>query len=317
MPALDTVTQGKARDAIGAEMRPYYQRRGYGDQWDQANYNYKMNIGPGTPTAALDAVGGTPIRGKPGLYEGGMDAQAAYGHLAGHTMSHEVLEPFVDPKSPYWLATAAQFVNSLGQGKQGPDSFRADTFGAKMGGISPEVLTQLTQAQGGGPLQPTMANLRAAEILGNNSSVPVERLGLANSIGSLAALTSLGAWLGHNYSEAGMPAGLLVPATLAAGHYALQSKSVTDAMAGRTTTTTPLVDALYQALPVAASAYGLDDPNNPNRSEQPANTPPPPSPLDQLKPNQFMPRPNALPQGAPAPNQFTPPNMNPPASYNF
>ena len=318
MPELDTVLQGKARDAVTDSMNSIYQQRGYGAQWAQANDFYKMNIGAGTPTAALDAVGGTPVKGKPGLYDGGMDAQAAYSFLKGHTMSHDELEPFVDANSPYWRGAAAQFVNSLGQGKQGADDFRADTFGSQMHAISPEVLSQLTQAQGGGPLQPTMANLRAAEVLGNNSSVPVSRMGLTNAIGSLAALSGFAAWLGHNYSEAGLPAGVAVPLTLAAGNYALHSKPVTDAMAGRTTST-PLVDAFYQALPIASSATNLDD-----RQAQPTDTPRPRSPLDQLnQPNQFLPPkpgappPTTLPPGAPAPNPFAPPNMNPPPVYNF
>jgi hypothetical protein len=209
----------------------------------------------------------------------------------------------------------------LGQGKQGPDDFRADQFGSQMSSISDPVLSQLTQAQHGGQLQPTRDNLRAAEILGNNSSVPVSRLGLTNAIGSLGALTGFAAWLGHHYSEAGLPAGVAVPLTLAATNYAIQSKPMTEAMAGRTTTT-PLTDALYQGIPIAASAYGLDNPNDPNRQAQPTDTPRPRSPLDQLnQPNQFLPpkpgAPPAPPSGAPAPNPFLPPNMNPPATYNF
>ena len=281
MPALDTVSQGAARDAITNVVAPYYQRRGLGDAWQQANDFYKMNIGPGTVTDKLDQIGGTPVTGKPGIYQGGVDEQAAYRLLSTNTQSPSTLEPFVDANSPYWRSAAGQFIDQLGQGKQGEDDFRGDKFGSQMHAISPEVLSQLTQTPSGGPAQPATEDLRAAEVLGNNSSVPVSRHGLTNAVGSLAAVEALSTYLGHHFADAGIPAAIGVPAAMGGLSYAMQTKSMTDAMAGRQTDNTPLVNSLYTGIPFAAASQNLNNPDDPRN--QPI-APRPYSPLDQLNP---------------------------------
>ena len=73
MRGLDATAQGPARDAVTAAMQEPSTAPDLGPQFDAVNANYSRNIGPGTPTEILDAVGGKPIRGKPGLYNGGMD----------------------------------------------------------------------------------------------------------------------------------------------------------------------------------------------------------------------------------------------------
>ena len=284
MPALDTVSQGRLRDTITQAVTPVYQRRGLGKEWDEANEFYKMNIGEGTVTQKLDAVGGTPVVGKPGTYSGGMDEQAAYNLLSRHTQSPSVIEPFVEPTSPYWRAAASQFIDTLGQpkgGQQGAEDFRTDTFGKDMRSITPEVLTQLAQAPNGGNLQPTVDNLRAAQVLGENSSVPVSRHGLTNSIASLAALSAVSGGIGHFFDHIGAPGGALAgPAALLAINYGLQSKPMTDAMSGRGGPSTPIVDSLYQNIPIAAATQNLNNPDDPRN--QPV-APRPYSPLDQSR----------------------------------
>jgi len=301
MTAQNQQKIGPVYNTIDTAMQSVFNRLGYGTQYQQARDNYKNVIGPGTVTDALDAVGGAPVRGKPGIYEGGLNTAQAHQWLNERMQASGDIEPFVDPNSPYWRAMASQYVNTLGQGKQGAQDFRTDTFGKEMGDISPEVLSQLTQAQGGGPLQPTMANLRAAQELGNQSTVPISRHGLVGAAGAFAGVDAFMGWLGEHYANAGIPSAVAVPATMMAIGYGLQSKPMTDAMAGRGTNT-PLVDALYTGIPYAAASQNLNNPDDPRN--QPVYQPPPASPLDQLR-------------TPPPPPPPAPPNMNPPPTYNF
>jgi hypothetical protein len=298
MTKLDQNVSGPVYTAIDNTLQNTFNSVGYGPQYQQARDNYARVTGPGTVTDQLDAVGGKPVPGKPGIYDGGMSEQQAHDFLARNTQSPSALEPFVDASSPYWRATAAQFINSIGQTGQG-DDFRPDAFGKRMGQISEPVLTQLLQDQGGGTLQPSWSNLRAAQVLGDESSVPVSRHGLTNAIGSLAAVEGLSGWLGHHFADAGIPAAIGTPAVLAAIGYGMQSQPMADAMAGRGTNT-PLVDALYQGIPFAAASSNLNNPDDPRN--QPVIAPRPASPLDQLHP---------------APPPSPPVNMNPPPTYNF
>jgi hypothetical protein len=281
MPAINTVFEGPVRDAITNSMQSLMNQRGYGQEFQNANDNYRNNIGPGTPTEALDAVGGKPIPGKPGLYNGGMSEQQAYSFLKRNTQSPSKLEPFVDPNNPYWRATAAQFINSLGDTDQG--GFRADTYSKGAGKISDPVLTQLTQAPtgqgGGGPLQPATSLIRQAQDVGENSSVAVSRHGLTGAVGSSAALWWLANHVGEALSTMSVPRDLAIPASIYLLSKGLESKTMTDAMAGRATAT-PLVDALYAGYPTAATSLSLNNPDDPRLGY--SVTQRPPSPLDQL-----------------------------------
>jgi hypothetical protein len=274
MPALDTVSQGQVRDAITSTIRPVFDRAGYGTQFDQANENYARNIGPGTVTEALDQIGGRPIPGKPGLYEGGVDKEGAFNFLKSNMRSDDALEPFVDANNPYWRAAASQYINQIGGTGQ---DFRTDTFGKNVAAITPEVKTQLTQAPGGGARNAFQV-LNDAGLLGQNTSVPVSRHGLTNSIGSFAAVEAILGGLGEHFANAGIPAMAAIPVGMGLAR-ALESQPMTDAMAGRGTNT-PLVDALYQGMPYAAASYNLNNPDDPRN--QPQNAPRPPSILDQL-----------------------------------
>jgi hypothetical protein len=275
MPALDTVKQGQVRDAITGAIRPVYDRAGYGPQFDQANENYARNIGPGTVTEKLDQIGGTPVKGKPGIYEGGVDKESAFNFLKSNMRSDDALEPFVDASNPYWRAAASQYINQIGGTGQ---DFRTDTFGKNVGAITPEVQTQLTQAPGGGARNAFQV-LNDAGLLGQNTSVPVSRHGLTNSIGSFAAVEAILGGLGEHFANAGLPAMSAIPIGMGLSK-ALESQPMTDAMAGRGTNT-PLVDALYGGIPYAAASYNLNNPDDPRN--QPQNAPRPPSILDQLK----------------------------------
>ena len=300
---LDQRNLGAVYNAIDDKLQDTFSTLGYGPQYQAARDNYKMNVGPGTPTAALDEVGGTPVPGKPGVYEGGVNEQQAHDWLAARTQSPGDIEPFVDPNSPYWKMAISQFVSQLGQ--RG-DDFRTDNFAKDTADISPEVMSQLTQAQGGGPLQPTQANLRAAQELASQAQVPISRHGLVGAAGAFAGVDAFMGWLGEHFANAGIPTAVGVPATMLALGYGMQSKPMTDAMAGRGTNT-PLVDALYQGLPYAAASSNLNNPDDPRN--QPVVAPRQPSVLDQLYP------PNPPPPQTPPP--VPPPNMNPPATYNF
>jgi hypothetical protein len=269
IPALDTVSQGHVRDAITRTIRPVYDKAGYGPQYDQANENYARSIGPGTVTEALDTIGGVPVRGKPGLYEGGMNEQQAHDFLKRNMRSASSLEPFVDPNSPYWRAAASQYISQIGGTGQ---DFRTDTFGNKVAAITPEVQTQLTQGPTGGA-RSALQMLNDAGLLGQNTSVPVSRHGLTNSIGTFAAVEALLGGLGEHFANAGVPAMAAIPVGMGLAR-ALESQPMTDAMAGRGTTT-PLVDALYQGMPYAAASYNLNNPDDPRN--QPQNAPRPPS----------------------------------------
>ena len=81
--------------------------------------NYASNIGPGTPTEILDAIGGKPIKGKPGLYQGGMDQGAAFNYLNSNLHSPGEIEPLVDPNNPNWRAAAAGYRRRPGFEKRG------------------------------------------------------------------------------------------------------------------------------------------------------------------------------------------------------
>lgn len=276
MASTDQRVHGPVAHAIDDVMQNNFNQLGYGTQYQQARDNYARNIGEGTPTEALDAVGGKPVSGKPGVYANAMTEQQAHDFLVRNTQSPSAIEPFVDPNNPYWRATASQFVSTLGNAPQG--DFRGDTFARKMEKISPEVLSQLTQSQGGGPLQPTMENLQAAQTLGAQSSVPPQRHGLTSSIGSFAATEAAISWLGEHFANMGVPASTALPVAMAVA-YGMQSKPVTSSMTGGST---PLTDALYTGFPVAATAQAL---NNPDDQNQPPNVRPP-SPVPTPPPQQ-------------------------------
>ena len=262
-------------------MQNVFSQRGLGREFQIANENYRNSIGPGTVTAALEEVGGKPVMGKPGIYEGGMTEKQAHDFLKRNTQSQSAIEPFVDPNNPYWRATAAQFINSLGETGQG--GFRADTYGKEARKISDPVLTQMTQAptgQGaGGPLQPATSLIRQAQDVGENSSVAVSRHGLTGAVGSSAALWWLANHVGEALSTMNVPRDFAIPASIYLLSKGLESQTMTDAMARRTTPT-PLVDALYAGYPAAATSLALNNPDDPNN--QPVYAPRPPSPLDQL-----------------------------------
>jgi hypothetical protein len=284
MPAINTVFEGPVRDAITGAMQNVFTQHGLGAEFQAANENYRNSIGPGTPTEALDAVGGKPAMGKPGIYEGGMGEGQAYQFLKRNVQSPSELEPFVDPNSPYWRATTAQFINSLGDTGQG--GFRADTYGKEARKISDPVLTQMTQAptgQGaGGPLQPATDLVRQAQDVGENSSVAVSRHGLTGAVGSSAALWWLANHVGEAMSTMNVPRDFAIPASIYLLSKGLESQPMTDAMAGRTTST-PLTDALYAGYPAAATSLSLNNPDDPLGFSLTAR---PPSPLDKLNPPQ-------------------------------
>ena len=271
MASTDQRISGPVYTAIDNVMQSNFDTLGYGPQYQQARDNYARVVGPGTVTEALDAVGGKPVPGKPGVYADSMTEQQAHDFLTRNTQSPSALEPFVDPNNPYWRATAAQFVSRLGNAPQG--DFRGDTFAKNMEQISPEVLSQLAQAPNGGMLQPTVDNLRAAQQLGQESTVPPRRHGLTSSIGSFAATEAAIHWLGDHFANMGLPADTALPVAMAVA-YGMQSKPVTDAMSG-TGGSTPLTDALYTGFPAAATSLALNNPNDP-RNQPP---PPPPSPV--------------------------------------
>ena len=271
MTGIDQRVHGQVYNAIDDVMQHNFNQLGYGTQYQQARDNYARVMGPGSVTEALDAVGGAPVRGKPGMYAHSMTEQQAHDFLQRSTQSPSALEPFVDPNNPYWRATAAQFVSRLGNAPQG--DFRGDTFAKQMEQISPEVLSQLAQAPNGGMLQPTVDNLRAAQQLGQESTVAPRRHGLTSSIGSFAATEAAIHWLGNHFANMGLPADTALPVAMAVA-YGMQSKPVVDAMSG-TGGSTPLTDALYTGFPTAAASLALNNPDDP-RNQPP---PPPPSPV--------------------------------------
>ena len=269
MRGLDATAQGPARDAVTTAMQNTFNQANLGPQFTAANTNYSRNIGPGTPTEILDSIGGKPIKGKPGLYQGGMDQGAAFAYLNSNLHSPSSLEPLVDPNNPNWRAAAAGFVGGLGS-KSG--EFRANDYGAQVGdgstgagpraGISDPVLEQLTRGQ------PDVAQtIRDAANLGRNAS-PIGHVGGGSVAGAI------GAEIGMDYFGGHLPPAVL-PLALTAAGFGAQSRPFTSAMASGST---PLTDALYT---VAPAAYSLNNPDDP--SNQPAYALRPPSPLDALK----------------------------------
>ena len=184
MRGLDATAQGPARDAVTAAMQNTFNQANLGPQFQAVNANYARNIGPGTPTEILDAVGGKPITGKPGLYQGGMDENSAYNYLNSNLHSPSSIEPLVDPSNPNWRAAAAGFVGGLGS-RSG--QFSAVDYGRQVGdgstgagpraGISEPVLEQLTRGQ------PDVAQtIRDAANLGRNAS-PIGHTGGGSASG--------------------------------------------------------------------------------------------------------------------------------------
>jgi hypothetical protein len=276
MRGLDATAQGPARDAVTAAMQNTFNQANLGPQFQVANNYYSNNIGPGTPTEILDKVGGTPIRGKPGLYQGGMDENSAFNYLNGNLQSPKSIEPLVDPNNPNWRAAAAGFIGSLGS-RSG--AFSAPDYGKQVGdgstgagpraGISDPVLEQLTRGQ------PDVARtIRDAANLGRNAS-PIGH----GSGGALAG--AVGVDIASDYFGGHLPPAVL-PIVLTAAGFGAQSRPFTSAMASGST---PLTDALY----TGAAAYNLDNPDDPRNQPPPGARPP--SPLDQLNPPATPPQP--------------------------
>jgi hypothetical protein len=272
MRGIDATAQGPARDAVTAAMQNTFNRAGLGPQFKAVNDNYSRNIGPGTPTATLDTIGGKPIRGKPGLYEGGMDEGGAFNYLNSNLQSPSSIEPLVDPSNPHWRAASSGFIGSLGA-RSG--QFSAVDYGRQVGdgssgaghraGISDPVLEQFTRGQ------PDVAKaIRDAANVGSNAS-PIGHAGPTSTTGLLGAEWLMDQ-LGGHFSPIVAP---LVAAGLGAG---AESRPFTSAMT-QTGGSTPLVDALYT---VAPTAYALNDPDDPRN--QPVTQSRPPSPLDKLNP---------------------------------
>jgi hypothetical protein len=269
MRGLDATAQGPARDAVTTAMQNTFNQANLGPQFTAANTNYSRNIGPGTPTEILDSIGGKQIRGKPGLYQGGMDEGAAFDYLHGNLHSPSSIEPLVDPNNPNWRAAAAGYVGGLGS-RSG--AFRANDYGVQVGdgstgagpraGISQPVLEQLTRGQ------PDVAQtIRDAANLGRNASP----IGHAGGDGVMGAI---GAEIGLDYLGGHLPPAVL-PLALTAAGFGAQSRPFTSAMAGGST---PLTDALYT---VAPAAYALNNPDDPSNQPPPGTRPP--SPLDTLR----------------------------------
>ena len=274
MRGIDATAQGPVRDAVTAAMQNTFNRVSpqLGAQFQAVNNNYSRNIGPGTPTDTLDAIGGKPIKGKPGLYEGGMDENGAFNYLNSNLQSPSSIEPLVDPANPYWRAASSGFLGSLGS-RSG--QFSAVDYGRQVGdgssgagpraGISDPVLEQLTRGQ------PDVARaIRDAANVGSNAS-PIGHGGPNTTTGLLGA-----EWL---MDQVGGHLSPFVASLAAAGLGAgAESRPFTRAMT-QTGGSTPLTDALYT---VAPAAYALNDPNDPRN--QPVYQPRPPSPLDTLNP---------------------------------
>jgi hypothetical protein len=319
-------------------MQPVYARFGQGPTFNNLNEEYKNAIGPGTITDKLEAVGGRAVMGKqaPGqeIYQGGMTEKQAHDFVLRNTQSPSAIEPFVTPNSPFWRGTSSQFLNMLGNVPQG--DFRSDTFSTRMGKISDDVLSQLTQTAGGATGQ-SFQDLRDAQTLGENTSVPVARHGLINSIGAFSTVEALMTYLAHHYANMGIPAAAAIPTAWALSR-GLQSKTVTDIMSGQSTPAS-LADVVYQAAPAAATSLSLNNPDN--QVAQPtqaphvwspldeASNPPPPVSASVAAPLAATSTPSAITAqiyaNQPRP-QLPPPvvptvpgaaNMNPPASYNF
>ena len=271
MRGLDATAQGPARDAATTAMQGAFARVGLGDQFNAVNTNYSRNIGPGTPTEILDSIGGKPIRGKPGLYEGGMDENSAFSYLNTNLQSPSSIEPLVDPNNPNWRAASSGFVSSLGS-RSG--QFNAVDYGRQVGaggagaglraGISDPVLEQLTRGQ------PDLAKtIRDAANVGSNAS-PSGHAGVGSTASILTGEYLMDQFGGH------LPAAAL-PAIMAVAGAGAESRPFTNAMTN-TGGSAPLVDALYT---VAPAAYNLNDPNDPRNQPQPGARPP--SPLDTLR----------------------------------
>ena len=282
MTGIDRTAAGPVYDAVDNAMQAAFNRLGYGPQYQAARDNYARSIGPGTVTDKLDAVGGTPVSGKPGIYEGGMNEGQAHGFLARNLQSPSALGPFVDATSPYWRATTSQFLDSLGQPQPG-GSFDPGAFSKGMGKISGPVLDQLTQ-------DPEIAaRLRNAQTLAGAVSPAAAPHGFGPTFGGLIGAEAGITWLGEHFANAGVPAAAVLPAIIGLS-MGMQSKPMTDAMAGQGTNT-PLVDALYTGIPYAAASQNLNNPDDPRN--QPVVAPRRLSPLDQLNnpPPQLPPQP--------------------------
>jgi hypothetical protein len=274
MRGIDATAQGPARDAVTGAMQNTFNRAGLGPQFQAVNDNYSRNIGPGTPTDTLDTIGGKPITGKPGLYNGGMNEKGAYNYLANSVQSPSNLEPLVDPSNPDWRAASSGFIATLGA-KNGP--FSAKDYGGQVGdgkqpgGISDDVLEQLTRGQ------PDQAQkIRDAATVGVNASTPPSKGGVgsvASAIGTEWLMDKLGDFVGHG------PAAMTIPLAMMAGMYGAQSRPFTSAMS--TGGSTPIVDALYT---IAPAAYDLNNPDDPRNQPPPGAGPP--SPLDALRQQQ-------------------------------
>ena len=274
MRGLDATAQGPARDAVTTAMQNTFNQANLGPQFTAANTNYASNIGPGTPTEILDSIGGKPIKGKPGLYQGGMDEGAAFNYLNSNLHSPGEIEPLVDPNNPNWRAAAAGYVGGLGS-RSG--AFSAPDYGRQVGdgstgagpraGISEPVLEQLTRGQ------PDVAqnHPRRGE---PGAQCFADRPWWAEALAALSALNGVGLlWR--------PPAARRPSLALTAAGFGAQSRPFTSAMASGST---PLTDALYT---VAPAAYSLNNPDDP--SNQPAYPPRPPSPLDELNPPPHVP----------------------------
>ena len=273
MRGLDATAQGPARDAVTAAMQDAFNQVNLGPQFQAVNKNYADNIGPGTPTAILDSIGGKPIRGKPGLYQGGVDEGGAYNYLNSNLQSPSSIEPLADPNNPYWRAAASGFVASLGS-KSG--QFNAVDYGRQVGdgstgagpraGIADPVLDQLTRSA-----PDAKQTIRDAANVGLNASSP-GHLGAGGATGILGA-----EWLMDQFAGHLPPA--VAPLIAAGLGFGAESKPFTSAMS-TPRGSTPLVDALY----TAAAANALNNPDDPNN--QPPYAPRAPSPLDALTPPQ-------------------------------
>ena len=272
MTGIDRTASGPIYDAVDNAMQGTFNRLGYGQRSPAARDNYARNIGDGTITDKLDAVGGVPVSGKPGIYQGGMNEGQAHRFLARNLQSPTALDPFVDAGSPYWRATTSQFLDSLGRAQPG-GAFDPNAFSKGMGKISGPVLDQLTQ-------DPEIsARLRSAQTLAAASSPTVAPHGVGPTIGGLAGAEAAITWLGDHFANAGAPAAAAIPAVIALG-MGMQTKGVTGGMAGQGPWAA-LTNALYAGGPSAAAAYNLNNPDDPRN--QPASLQTPPSILDTLR----------------------------------
>ena len=235
------------------------------DRFDNANANYKSLIGKGGQRDQLQMIGGQPQTGgwdqfmgpngqtQPATgvdFTGGKGEGQAATWFNSNLRSPEKLAPFADPTivpNDFWREAVGQWLATRGQTDEG--TFRPDLMARQWGGddtaankgVGGDVKTQLFTGPGGGTTA-NSADMDDLATLGRNAVVPINRSGLTDTANSVFAWKFMLDQLKHVGGIGAMlGGGKMLANTWANPEWA-------NTIRGQPT---PLVDSLYNGLPVA------------------------------------------------------------------